>query len=137
MPTVRSDELGPFGRNRAATRAVREAVHAAGCATPVVMSGGISTFEQAEELLRAGVADVIASARQSLADPDWFRKLRLGLGQEVRRCVFTNYCEGLDQVHKPVTCKLWDHADLEADDAPLTADGLRRLVAPAWEPGTR
>jgi 2,4-dienoyl-CoA reductase-like NADH-dependent reductase (Old Yellow Enzyme family) len=135
MPTVRSDERGPFGRNRSATRAVREAVRAAGCQTPVVMSGGISTFEQAEELLRAGVADIIASARQSLADPDWFRKLRLGLGREVRRCVFTNYCEGLDQVHKPVTCKLWDHVDL--DDTPLTADGRRRMVAPAWEPAAR
>jgi 2,4-dienoyl-CoA reductase-like NADH-dependent reductase (Old Yellow Enzyme family) len=133
MPTVRSDERGPFGRNREATRAVREAVHAAGCRTPVVLSGGISTLEQAEELLRTGAADVVASARQSLADPDWFRKLRLGRGDEVRRCVFTNYCEGLDQVHKAVTCKLWDHLDLDAA-APLTADGRRRLVAPAWEP---
>jgi 2,4-dienoyl-CoA reductase-like NADH-dependent reductase (Old Yellow Enzyme family) len=137
MPTVRSDEQGPFGRNRAATRAVRDAVRAAGLPTPVVLSGGISTFEQAEELLRAGDADIVASARQSLADPDWFRKLRLGLGSEVRRCVFTNYCEGLDQVHKPVTCKLWDHADLEGEDTRLTADGRRRLVAPAWEPATR
>jgi 2,4-dienoyl-CoA reductase-like NADH-dependent reductase (Old Yellow Enzyme family) len=137
MPTVRSDERGPFGRNRAATRAVREAVHAAGRRTPVVLSGGISTFEQAEALLRSGVADIIASARQSLADPDWFRKLRLGRGEEVRRCVFTNYCEGLDQVHKPVTCKLWDHVGLDQPDAPLTADGRRRLVAPAWEPADR
>ena len=30
---------------------------------------------------------------------------------------------------KPVTCKLWDHVDLDGD-APLTADGRRRLVAP-------
>jgi 2,4-dienoyl-CoA reductase-like NADH-dependent reductase (Old Yellow Enzyme family) len=123
MPTVRSDERGPFGRNREATRLVRDTVHDAGYRTPVVLSGGISTFEQAEALLSDGVADIIASARQSLADPDWFRKLRLGLGSEVRRCVFTNYCEGLDQVHKPVTCKLWDHID-----------GERRMVAPAWEP---
>jgi 2,4-dienoyl-CoA reductase-like NADH-dependent reductase (Old Yellow Enzyme family) len=152
MPTVRSDARGPFGRNREAVRAVREAVHAVGCSTPVVLSGGISTFEQAEELLQSGVADIIASARQSLADPDWFRKLRLGLGHEVRRCVFTNYCEGLDQVHKPVTCKLWDHAQRdsgtagrrgrsarsveEAPDTPLTADG-RRMVAPPWEPAVR
>ena len=137
MPTVRSDERGPFGRNREATRAVREAVRAAGHSTPVVLSGGVSTFEQAEELLRSGAADVVASARQSLADPDWFRKLRLGLGDQVRRCVFTNYCEGLDQVHKPVTCKLWDHLDLDADDTPRTPDGRRRLVAPAWEPAAR
>jgi 2,4-dienoyl-CoA reductase-like NADH-dependent reductase (Old Yellow Enzyme family) len=134
MPTVRSDERGPFGRNAAATRMVREAVHAAGCETPVVLSGGVSTFEQAEELLRSGAADIIASARQSLADPDWFRKLRLGLGHEVRRCVFTNYCEGLDQVHKPVTCKLWDHLEIDDDDTPRTDDGRRRMVAPAWEP---
>ena len=137
MPTVRSDERGPFGRNREATRAVREAVRAAGHSTPVVLSGGVSTFEQAEELLRSGAADIVASARQSLADPDWFRKLRLGLGDQVRRCVFTNYCEGLDQVHKPVTCKLWDHLELDADDTPRTADGRRRLVAPAWEPAAR
>jgi 2,4-dienoyl-CoA reductase-like NADH-dependent reductase (Old Yellow Enzyme family) len=137
MPTVRSDERGPFGRNRAATRAVRNAVRAAGLPTPVVLTGGISTFEQAEDVLRAGDADIVASARQSLADPDWFRKLRLGLGSEVRRCVFTNYCEGLDQVHKPVTCKLWDHVDLVGEGTRLTADGRRRLVAPAWEPATR
>ena len=137
MPTVRSDERGPFGRNRAATRTVREAVRAAGCETPVVLSGGISTFEQAEELLRTGAADIVASARQSLADPDWFRKLRLGLGDEVRRCVFTNYCEGLDQVHKAVTCKLWDHVGLDQPAAALTPDGRRRLVAPAWEPAAR
>lgn len=137
MPTVRSDEGGPFGRNREASRAVREAVRAAGCTTPVVLSGGISTFEQAEDLLRTGAADIVASARQSLADPDWFRKLRLGRGEEVRRCVFTNYCEGLDQVHKPVTCKLWDHLDLDRDDTPRTADGRRRLIAPAWEPAAR
>ncbi len=144
MPTVRSDARGPFGRNREATAAVRRAVRAAGCLTPVVMSGGISTFEQAEELLRTGVADIVASARQSLADPDWYRKLRLGHGGEVRRCVFTNYCEGLDQVHKPVTCKLWDHDKRgsgaagqrgSSGDAPLTADG-RRMVAPAWEPSS-
>jgi 2,4-dienoyl-CoA reductase-like NADH-dependent reductase (Old Yellow Enzyme family) len=137
MPTVRSDERGPFGRNREPTRAVREAVRAAGCTTPIVLSGGVSTFEQAEDLLRTGAADIVASARQSLADPDWFRKLRLGRGSEVRRCVFTNYCEGLDQVHKPVTCKLWDHLDLEGDDTSRTADGRRRLVAPAWDPAAR
>ena len=50
----------------------------------------------------------MAAARQTLADPDWFRKIRLGRGDQVRRCEFTNYCEGLDQRHKQVTCKLWD-----------------------------
>jgi len=135
MPTVRSDAAGPFGRNVAATALVRQQVRAAGLGTPVVLCGGISTFEQAEAILLRGEADVVASARQSLADPDWFRKVRLGQGTLVRRCVFTNYCEGLDQVHKPVTCKLWDHKGLDEAGLALTADGRRRLVAPPWEPG--
>ncbi|HSE68221.1 MAG TPA: hypothetical protein VLB12_14635 [Gemmatimonadales bacterium] len=135
MPTVRSDAAGPFGRNVSATARVRQAVRAAGLETPVVLCGGISTFEQAESILQRGEADIVASARQSLADPDWFRKIQLGQGTMVRRCVFTNYCEGLDQVHKPVTCKLWDHKGLDEPGLALTADGRRRLVAPAWQPG--
>jgi 2,4-dienoyl-CoA reductase-like NADH-dependent reductase (Old Yellow Enzyme family) len=135
MPTVRSDAVGPFGRNVADTARVRRAVREAGFDTPVVLCGGISTFEQAEAILQRGDADLVASARQSLADPDWFRKVRLGQGTLVRRCVFTNYCEGLDQVHKPVTCKLWDHQGLDEPGLALTADGRRRLVAPPWRPG--
>jgi 2,4-dienoyl-CoA reductase-like NADH-dependent reductase (Old Yellow Enzyme family) len=132
MPTVRSDARGPFGRNVAATSRVRQAVRSAGFSTPVIACGGISTFDQAEALLQGGHADIVAAARQSLADPDWFRKVRTGRGAEVRRCVFTNYCEGLDQVHKPVTCKLWDHVGLGDPGVALTADHRRRLTAPRW-----
>ena len=105
---------------------------------PVVTSGGISTFEQAEAILQKGEADCVAAARQTLADPDWFRKIRLGFGDRVRRCEFTNYCEGLDQRHKQVTCKLWDRAFDPADPAVrLASDGRRRLSAPPWSPPER
>jgi 2,4-dienoyl-CoA reductase-like NADH-dependent reductase (Old Yellow Enzyme family) len=135
IPTVWSDERGPFGRNVPLAAAIRAAVRAAGLETPVVTSGGIATFEQAEAVLASGEADVVGAARQSLADPDWFEKVRLGLGAEVRRCEFTNYCEGLDQMHVPVTCKLWDRGFDESDASTArTADGRRRLVAPAWSP---
>jgi 2,4-dienoyl-CoA reductase-like NADH-dependent reductase (Old Yellow Enzyme family) len=135
MPTVLSDERGPFGRNVPLAAAIRQAVRAAGRTTPVVTSGGITTFEQAEGILARGEADFVGAARQSLADPDWFLKIRLGLGHLVRRCEFTNYCEGLDQRHKQVTCKLWDR-ELTPDDATLrlASDGKRRLNAPPWEP---
>lgn len=136
MPTVLSDPAGPFGRNVDATARVRGAVREAGLATPIVVAGGICTFQQAEGILARGEADIIGAARQSLADPDWFRKARLGLGDEVRRCVYTNYCEGLDQMHKKVTCQLWDRLDLDAPGTRTTADGRRRLTAPDWEPRT-
>jgi 2,4-dienoyl-CoA reductase-like NADH-dependent reductase (Old Yellow Enzyme family) len=134
MPTVLSDERGPFGRNVPLAARIRRAVHEAGFSTPVVTSGGIGTFEQAEGILARGEADFVAAARQSLADPDWFRKVRLGYGHLVRRCEFTNYCEGLDQQHKQVTCKLWDRVDLAAPGVRLARDGRRRLAPPSWTP---
>jgi 2,4-dienoyl-CoA reductase-like NADH-dependent reductase (Old Yellow Enzyme family) len=135
MPTAISDAFGPFGRNVAAVTEIRAAVRAAGFTTAVVLAGGISGFAQAEALLNSGAADIVAAARQSLADPDWFRKVRLGRGAEVRRCIFSNYCEGLDQMHKQVTCQLWDREDLEEPGILKSRDGRRRLVAPAWSPG--
>ncbi len=135
MPGHLSDAAGPFGRNLAATAAVRAAIRAAGLETPVVAAGGMHGFDQAEGVLRDGVADIVGFARQALADPDWFRKVRTGKGEHVRLCEYTNYCEGLDQKHKQVTCQLWDREDLDTPGAPLTADGKRRLVAPDWTQG--
>ena len=134
MPTIRSDARGPFGRAVPAVTPIRAALRAAGQHVPVVLAGGICSFRQAEDLLAAGHADVIGAARQSLADPDWFRKVRLGLGRQVRRCSYTNYCEALDQQHKVVTCRLWDRTALDEPDVPLSPDGHRRLVAPPWHP---
>ncbi len=134
MPSYLSDEKGPFGRNFAAVAAIRDAVRQAGFKTPVVVAGGIHGFDQAEELLRNGKADIIGAARQSLADPDWFLKLRLGRGGEVNVCEYTNSCEGLDQKHKQVTCKLWDRTGKDEPGVKLSHDGKRRLVAPSWEP---
>src|SRR4029453_18459245 len=103
--------------------------------TRVVTGGGIPPCERAESILERGGADCVAAARQTLADPDWFRKIRLGRGDLVRRCEFTNYCEGLDQRHKQVTCKLWDRQIDAADPAMrLASDGQRRLTAPPRAP---
>lgn len=133
MPQFISDEIGPFGRNAEPTAAIRRAIRAAGSEVPVICTGGIHNFEMAEDYLARGVCDIIGAARQSLADPDWFRKILLGRGDEVRVCEYTNYCEGLDQKHKPVTCQLWDKL-AAADGERRTADGKRRLTAPAWQP---
>src|SRR5690349_17527858 len=119
MPTVLSDATGPFGRTVPLVAQIKKSVNAAGFETPVVATGGISTFEQAEEILGHDQADIVGMARQALADPDWFMKVKLGRGDEVRRCTYTNYCEALDQAHKPVTCKLWDK-------------GRRVLEPPPW-----
>ena len=119
MPTIYSDEAGPFARNVPLAARIREAVRAAGFETPVVTAGGLCTFDQCEAILNAGHADIVAAARQSLADPDWWSKMRSGAGASIRRCKYTNYCEAKDARHQPVTCQLWDRVD-----------GRRRLTAP-------
>ncbi len=134
MPTVYSDERGPFARNVPLFAAIKRAVNDAGHDPPVVGAGGIGTFAEAEGILERGEADIIGAARASLADPDWFLKTRLGRGAEVRRCEFTNYCEGLDQQHKQVTCKLWDRKQLDEPDVRWDVTRRRRLVAPGWKP---
>jgi len=130
MPSYYSDAKGPFGRNVDACSRIRSTIRRAGFNTPVVLSGGIHHFNQAEQALRSGAADIVGFARQALADPDWFLKVREGRGANVRLCLYTNYCEALDQRHREVTCELWDRTNLDEPGIMLSADGKRRLLPP-------
>ncbi|MDX6304135.1 MAG: dimethylglycine catabolism [Blastocatellia bacterium] len=133
MPTTLSDARGPFGRSVPLVAGIKHAVNAAGFTTPIVATGGITTFEQAEAILQRGDADIAGLARQALADPDWFIKVKLGRGDEIRRCTYTNYCEALDQAHRQVTCKLWDRKELNEAGMAMASDGRRRLLPPEWK----
>ncbi len=136
MPTVKV-EGGPFGRNLPLSRAIRAAVRAAGATAPVVGAGGMNSFELAERALRDGDCDLVGAARQSLADPDWWLKMEQGRGGEVRRCIYTNYCEALDQRHLQVTCQRWDRdfgtPDPGRDGIVRSHDEKRRLIPPPWK----
>jgi tRNA-dihydrouridine synthase len=101
-------------------------VRAAGFPTPVVASGKIVTFDQAEGLLRGGQADLVGMARALLADPDLPLKWRAAEDASVRACVFCPFCEQEDQRHRVVTCTLWPKDP---------ADHRRRLTPAAWRPG--
>jgi 2,4-dienoyl-CoA reductase-like NADH-dependent reductase (Old Yellow Enzyme family) len=134
MPHATSDEKGPFGRNFDPSAHIRAAIRADGLHTPVVVTGGVHNFDQAEQLLADDRADVIGFARQSLADPDWFTKVRCGQGDKVMLCSYTNYCEALDEKHEVVTCKHWDRLNLDEPGIRKTPDGRRRLIPAAWTP---
>jgi 2,4-dienoyl-CoA reductase-like NADH-dependent reductase (Old Yellow Enzyme family) len=133
MPTILSDAVGPFGRNVPLVAEIKRVVNESGFTTPVVAAGGLTTFEQAEQILQRGDADIAGMARQALADPDWFVKVKEGRGEEVRRCTYTNYCEALDQAHRAVTCKLWDRLELDEVGIATVDDGRRRLLPPVWK----
>lgn len=134
MPGYISDQQGPFGRNIEPVSAIRHSLRDQALNTPVVVAGGIFGFAAAEGILQRAEADIIGFARQALADPDWFEKVRTGYGPEVTVCRYSNYCEGLDQKHKQVTCELWDRVDLDQPGVAKSRDGKRRLLAPLWKP---
>jgi 2,4-dienoyl-CoA reductase-like NADH-dependent reductase (Old Yellow Enzyme family) len=122
IPRTKGD---PPGVNTYLATGIREAVRAAGFQTPVVASGRIFEFEQAESILRDERADVIGMARALLADPDLPRKWLAGADRAARTCVFCPYCEDEDQHHRTVTCTLW----------PKDPANHRRRVIPAeWNP---
>ena len=133
MPTVRSDERGPFGRNRGGDS--RRARRGARRRMPRRRSSCLAASRPSSRRRSCSApARPTSSPPRGRAwrTPTGSASCRLGSGDEVRRCVFTNYCEGLDQVHKPVTCKLWDHAEA-ATSAGSAA--RRRRPASAGRPG--
>lgn len=138
MPSVFGDEP-PFGLNLPLAAGVRRALREAQLATPVVAAGGLNSFTLMEQALADGDTDLCGAARQSLADPDWWEKLRSGRGAEIQRCLYTNYCEALDQRHLQVTCQLWDRLSSDGTTASLSPDGRRRLEAPpdGWRARSR
>ncbi len=114
----------PPGTNAHLAAGIRAAVRGAGFTTPVVASGKIFVFEQAERLLQDGHADAIGMARALLADPDLPRKWQAGHDAAARTCVFCPYCEDEDQHHRTVTCTLWPKDP---------ANHRRRLIPAAWD----
>ena len=97
---------------------------ARGYQVPVAVAGKISEPADAERILSDGSADILAIARQLLADPDWPNKVRAGEAERIVVCDFCNVCKALDGDHKDVVCVLWPkgarHAppDRPAGDAP-------------------
>src|SRR6202046_5729661 len=61
-----------------------------GVTVPRIISGRIRTLEEAEQVLRAGTADLVSMVRAQIADPDLIRKTREGRVDQVRPCIACN-----------------------------------------------
>ncbi len=64
-------------------RAMKEA----GIKTPIILDGGFTTPELAEEVLEKGYADFIGIGRPALADPSWIKKIREGRPEDIIPCI--------------------------------------------------
>jgi 2,4-dienoyl-CoA reductase-like NADH-dependent reductase (Old Yellow Enzyme family) len=59
---------------------------------PVIYAGRVLDVAQAEVVLAAGHADLVAMARATMADPDIVAKTRAGAEEQVRPCIGLNEC---------------------------------------------
>jgi 2,4-dienoyl-CoA reductase-like NADH-dependent reductase (Old Yellow Enzyme family) len=72
---------------------------------PVVYAGRVLDVPQAEAVLAAGHADIVAMARATMADPDLVAKTRAGAEAQVRPCIGLNECIHRRQVEGlPYAC---------------------------------
>ena len=59
---------------------------------PVSVVGGISTLEEAEEIIASGKADIVAMAKALMADPEFVRKGLQGREKDIVPCMRCLYC---------------------------------------------
>ena len=77
----------------------------AGTDTRVFVVGRIVDAHQAEQIVAGGQADMVALARQSIADPEWPNKVREGRTEDIYVCIGASQgCIGRHFQHLPITC---------------------------------
>jgi 2,4-dienoyl-CoA reductase-like NADH-dependent reductase (Old Yellow Enzyme family)/thioredoxin reductase len=96
---------------------------------PVIVVQRINTPELAEEIIREGKADLVATGRALVSDPDWPRKAREGRVEEIRRCIACNQgcMEQLVQ-ERSMTCLHNPEVGVETKYAALKKPGKKKNV---------
>ena len=79
--------------------AVRAAV-----SLPLLIHGKLNHPSLAEEVFEKGLADVILMGHQSLADPEYAKKLKQGRVLDIRPCIGCNECLYSSFSHRDKTC---------------------------------
>ena len=80
-------------------RAIKDAV-----SIPVLSTNVIKKPEDAEKFLAEGLMDYAVMARAFMADPDWAKKARKGLSDEIRPCIGCLHCLEQQCLFRTATC---------------------------------
>src|SRR5579859_7865590 len=100
----------------------------AGAKVPRIVAGRFRTLEEAEQVLRAGDADMVSMVRAQIADPDLVRKTREGRPHEVRPCIACNQgCIGGLYRRGQLGCLVNPAVGFEAS---LSEDRIKRTSQP-------
>lgn len=94
---------------------------------PVIASGRVEV-EAAESHLRQGQYDFLAMGRKLLADPHLPNKLKAGLVDQVRPCVYCYTCVSAAYVRQPLRCAVNPDLGFESVRKPKTGRGKTYVV---------
>ena len=96
---------------------------------PTIAVGEIRHPLFAEQVLARGEADLIALARQFLADPEWPYKADEGLDEEIRLCISCDYCRLALRHNRPIRCLVNPAVGRERELAqPKPAEPSKRAI---------
>jgi len=87
------------------------------------------TPEMGEEVLAQGGADFISIGRQTIADPDYPEKIRLGKPETIRRCLRCNECLGEVMKSCGISCAVNPEAGKEFEWFTQVKPAQRKKVA--------
>jgi NADPH-dependent 2,4-dienoyl-CoA reductase/sulfur reductase-like enzyme len=101
-----------------------------GITIPVSVVGGITTIEEAEEILASGKADIVAMAKALIADQDLVNKAKLGRADEIRPCLRCLECAYGGLIGTPLRCAVNPQAgrELKYREIPVARKRKRVLV---------
>jgi 2,4-dienoyl-CoA reductase-like NADH-dependent reductase (Old Yellow Enzyme family)/thioredoxin reductase len=101
-----------------------------GISIPVSVVGGITTIDEAEEILASGKADVVAMAKALMADQELVTKARLGKTDQIRPCLRCTDCMRFPHKLAPFRCAVNPQTarELRYREVPLARTKKRVLV---------
>jgi 2,4-dienoyl-CoA reductase-like NADH-dependent reductase (Old Yellow Enzyme family)/thioredoxin reductase len=101
-----------------------------GITIPLSVVGGITTIDEAEEILAAGKADIVAMARALIADQELVTKARLGKAEQIRPCLRCLDCLRGPSMGAPLRCAVNPQAGREVKyrEIPIARKRKRVLV---------
>lgn len=122
--------IAPMTAPRCSAAEAAAAFGQGGVGVPVMVAGRIRTPEEAEAVLSAGRADVVALGRTLLADPDWVARAQADEAARIRPCVSCNQgCWASFAQGAPVSCIVNPAAGNELElSTPEPAEAPRRVA---------
>jgi len=95
---------------------------------PVIGVGRMQSLEVAEEALSQGKVDLIALARELLADPLWPQKMKAGKQDDVTPCIYCNHCIDTMEKTEPIRCTVNAVTGREDEWAITPAKGVKKVL---------